>query len=148
MPKPRIWLIAALAEVDRQYYRLKIEGNDFEQPDSEWEPLTLDRADPLVENMTARVSEVYEQVRADNGYAHSNPEERQYVLSALESTLKRLQQATSISIGYLNKNVREPLSQLGRRFGKASLGIAVQAASEAVKQWLKSKGITFLDSLL
>jgi hypothetical protein len=60
---------------------------------------------------------------------------------------KRLKEASTISVRYLRKYGFEPLGALMRRFKDAAIGIAATAAREALRDWLRRKGITFLDDL-
>jgi hypothetical protein len=51
-------------------------------------------------------------------------------------------------LAYIKRHGFEPLSKLIARFKGAAIEIAATAAKEALKEWLRRKGITFLDHLL
>src|SRR5205823_6541518 len=142
-----VWLREALQSLDRSYSDLRIGAADFEIPDREWEPLPLERDDPLLQKAIDTVDETIEKVRADNGYAANLAEEREYVLEGLSAFSKRLKEATTISLGYIRKYAVGPLGTLLMRFKENALGLAASVAKEALREWLKRKGITFFDGL-
>jgi hypothetical protein len=75
------------------------------------------------------------------------PEERDYVLDRLSTLSKKLKEASSTSFAFVKRNGFEPLSILLKRFGPAAIGLVATAAKEALREWLRQKGITFLDWL-
>jgi len=141
------WLRGALQSLDRAYDNLKIRPIDFVEPLDEWEPLPLERNDPLVEKTIGAVDDTIEKVRSDNGYASNFPEERQHVLDGLSAFSRRLKEAASISLGYVRRYAADPLRTLLSRFKDNAIGIAASIAKEALREWLKQKGISFLDDL-
>jgi hypothetical protein len=94
------------------------------------------------------LDKVVDELRGDNGYAATNPEEKAYVQDKLLAVTKRLKDASQISGMYLSEFAFKPLAIIIKRFGGAALGVAAAAAKEALASWLKSKGISFLDGLL
>jgi hypothetical protein len=147
-PDKREWLQSALVTVNNTYRTLGMESTDFEEKaGDEWEPLPLDRNNEKVKEVLQRVDETIEQVRADNGYAVSAPEERAYVLDGLTTFRHKLDEATSISYGYIKKYGLEPLRTLSVRFGKAAIGIGAAAAKEAIIFWLKELGVKLLEMM-
>jgi hypothetical protein len=145
------WVIRALRSVDQEYIRLKLTDADFEEfeePDKEWEPLPLERQDPQLQKAIEAVDDVAEKVRADNGYAANLPEERGYVLDNLSALSRKLKEAETISVAYLREFAFAPLTRLLRRFGPAAIGLAASVAKEALKDWLKRKGIALFDYFL
>ena len=140
------WVREALRRLDREYARQDLQPSDFDvPPEREWEPLPLDRNDPDLQSTIEKIDETVEQVRRDNGYAAHLPEERTYVLETLSALSRKLKEATTTSVPYIRRYALEPLSMLVQRFGKAALGILASAAKEAVKEWLKKRGISILD---
>jgi hypothetical protein len=116
-------------------------------PHDEWEPLPLERDDPLLQKTVDAVDDTIEKVRSDNGYASNRPEEREYVLDGLSAFSKRLKEAASISLGYLKRYAVGPLRTLLTRFKDNAVGLAASVAKEALREWLRKKGISFLDDL-
>ena len=112
-----------------------------------WEPIPLDREDTLQKQATAALDRVMEELRKDNGYGVSYPEEKAFIQDKLSTLAQRLKNSSQISWMYLSEFAIKPLGMLITRFGKASIGIAASAAKEAISSWLKSKGIHFLDDV-
>jgi hypothetical protein len=133
---------------DKYFEQLQSElASNIEQVDGkEWEPIPLDRADVELANVTQALDSVAEELRGANGYAATNPEEKAFVQDKLSAVAKRLKEESQISWMYLQEFAFKPLGMLIERFGKAAIGLAALTAREAFKSWLKSKGISFLDS--
>jgi hypothetical protein len=131
------WLNHALQSIEHTYVALGITEQDFKEPDSEWEPIPLDRDDPKLGAAIRAVDATIEQVRIDNGYTATLPEERKYVLDGLNAVSKTLREAVSVSAPYIRKYAFEPLIALVRRFGPSALGLAAAIAKEAILEWLK-----------
>jgi hypothetical protein len=147
IPDRENWLRSALESVNKQFNQLGIEAEDFEKPDREWEPLPLDRDDQTLREAIIKLDDAIEQVRVDNGYAVTVPEERNYVLERLSSLADRLKHGTHVSYAYVVRNGLEPLNTLIRRFAKAALEISASAARGALLEWLKQHGIKLLQGI-
>lgn len=145
--EPDRWLRGALANLNSTYEKLHITDADFENPESDWQPLALDRSDPELQAVADALDDVIEQVRGDNGYAATVPEERNYVLAALSSTAKTLKESASTSVLYLNTFALEPLTKLIQRFKGAAIAIAAAAAKDALIEFLKQHGVKILDTI-
>lgn len=143
------WLIEALRAVNDTYDQLGIKVSDFEPSEFDyWEPLPIDREEPHLRSAIEKLDEAIEQVRADNGYSSTVPEERAYVLEKLSALSKRLKTEATISWMYLNEFGLKPLGQLTKRFGKAAVGLAAVAARDSLLAWLKAFGAKALDFLM
>jgi hypothetical protein len=114
----------------------------------QWEPLPLDRTDSKQQAANEALDNVVEELRQDNGYAATNPEEKAFVQDKLVAVTKRLKEDTHISWMYLREFAFKPLGIVIKRFGGAAIGIAAVAARESLVSWLKSKGISFLDDIV
>jgi len=141
------WLRRALASVNENFDRLNIQEGDFVKTDDEWTPIPLDRADQKLQEATEALEATIEELRKDNGYGATYPEEKTYVLEKLESAHKRLKEDAQISWMYLKNFAFEPLGRIAKRFGQAAIGLIAASAKEALKSWLKSKGVNFLDDV-
>jgi hypothetical protein len=142
------WTREALQALEQQYQSLEITDQDFDAPpEQEWEPLPVDRRDPDLKTAIEKLDETHEQICADNGYAAHVPEERAYIMDSLGLALRKLKEASTISLPYLRRYAIEPLSMLIRRFGPSAIGIIAAAAREALKEWLRKRGVSFLDNL-
>jgi hypothetical protein len=114
----------------------------------DWEPIPLERDDDKQTVAMSALDKVVDELRGDNGYAATNPEEKAYVQDKLLAVTKRLKEASQISWMYLSEFAFKPLAIIIKRFGGAALGVAAAAANEALASWLKSKGMSFLDGML
>jgi hypothetical protein len=141
------WLYQALESVNEHYSRLAITESDFEFPNKDWEPIPLDRGDAQLTRALIALDDTIEGLRIDNGYAASVPEERDFVANELAEASTKLKNTTSTSSGFIKAKIMDPLSRLIGRFGKASLGLLAEAARQSFIEWLKTKGIYFLDGL-
>jgi hypothetical protein len=62
------WLRSALLNISRQYHQLGITAEDFKNPDAEWAPLPLDRAnDAALQKTIDALDATLKHVREDNG---------------------------------------------------------------------------------
>jgi hypothetical protein len=137
------WLVPALYGVDNAYENLGIKPEDFEYPDAEWAPLEIDRSDPGVEKAISSLQSVIDEVRADNGYAATLPQERDFVLEGLQNTLNKFE-SPSISAGYIRQGV-ERLMTLGRRFSGTIKEASIAAAKAALIEFGKKHFAQALD---
>jgi hypothetical protein len=145
------WLESALISVNMSYRKLGITPQDFETPEQEqeqipfesseqeWEPIPLDRTDEKLQAAIVALDETVEQLRSDNGYAATYPEERKFVLTKLQTITKSLKEDAEISWMYVKDFALEPLGMLIKRYGLALLGGLAEVAKTAVKEWIKSK---------
>ncbi len=140
------WLFEALGDVADAYRELKISQVDFDKPDSEWQPIQIDTAEPEVQLAIEKLSEAVEEIRKDNGYAANLPEERNYVVEGLEGTVKKLESGT-VSAGYI-RDAWTRLNMVGRRFAGASLELVITGAKQAIIEMVKSQGGELLRALL
>lgn len=141
------WLRSALKNLNDTYDNLRIVDVDFDNPDSEWQPLPLERDAPELQAAISKLDETIEQVRGDNGYSTTVPEEKAYVLETLSSASRVLKQATSVSLPFVRRYALEPLQMLIRRFGTAATGIIATAARDALVDFLKQHGIRLLERI-
>jgi hypothetical protein len=93
------------------------------RPDDDWTPIPLDREDPDQRTALKALEKTIEELRGDNGYAATNPEEKAFVQDKLSAVVKRLRDDSQISWMYLNEFAFRPLGILIKRFGQAAIGI-------------------------
>jgi hypothetical protein len=140
------WLWAALVDVNATSEELGITGRDFEEPDTEWTPIQLDRDDPAVKNAIDKLSSAGEEIRKDNGYAATFPEERDYVLDGLSRSVDKLKSGT-ISAGYI-RDALNKLTLVSKRFAGAALALVSTGAKQAIIDFVKSQGGELLRNLM
>lgn len=143
----RLWLTMALGKINSQYSRLDLSIDDFDEDDTEWEPLALNRSDERLVRAIEAIDETIEAVRKDNGYGATQPEERKYVLEGLNAFTKTLKEAETISFLYIKTYALEPLARLIKRFGPAAVGASAQLSKDTLYSWLKAAGIKGLEYL-
>jgi hypothetical protein len=141
------WLRSALLGVNETFYELKIQTEDFDNPDQEWTPIPLDRTDPALQKAIAALDETVELVRSDNGYNANVPEERNFVVSSLTVGSSALKSETTSNVPFVQKYMLEPLALLMRRFKGAALGVVATAAKEAIIDFLREHGVTWLTDI-
>lgn len=144
-----VWIITALENVAKEYIMLKIEDRDFDTQviAEEWSPIPLDRSEPLQVDLETKLAEVVEQIRSSNGIAETEPGLHQFVLSKLRSALETIKTSRSVTKAYIKAFMVQPLVLLVKRYGSSAVGAAADLAKTALKEWLKKKGISFLDGL-
>jgi hypothetical protein len=143
----RKWLDVAIKEINSQWWQVSNLPKSQKQHDV-WEPIPVERNDPVCKEAVATLDKTIEAVRADNGYSATHSEERRLVLDKLSAASKRLKEDTQISWMYLRQFAFEPLDLLIRRFGKAATGLAASEAREALVKWLKERAGELLSWLL
>jgi hypothetical protein len=142
------WLTSALANLKNKVANDSADtSSDVTSIEAEdnWSPLPLDRGEQELRKVIENIDSVIEQARADNGYSATEPEERKFVLDKLQPFLRTLKEETSISWTYVKEFGIRPLVILGKRFLGAGTGLFVEAAKSSLKEWLKKRGLSFLD---
>jgi hypothetical protein len=151
------WVEGALMSVQDWYVTLNILSQDLynidlaqkqkniEAPDDKWEPIPLDRSDEKLQAAIEQLDDIVEQLRSDNGYAATHPQEKTYVLDKLRAVTKRLKEDSHISVVYLSDFAVKPLTIVIKRFAKAAIGVVAEGAKAALIEWLKSKGVDLLN---
>ena len=101
----------------------------------EWEPLKIDREAPDYKNAVSAIGEVIETVTGDNGYAATEPEERNHILWSLNEGLEALKDALP-SRNQIQALIVAPLNFLARKFAETSMGEVAKIAVAKVLEWL------------
>jgi hypothetical protein len=145
-PDPEEWLREALYAVNERYDLLEIETADFHLSElDQWEPLALDRSDPKLQVAIEKLDETIEQIRADNGYSATQPEERSYVLEALTSLSKKLKTEATVSWMYLLEFGLKPLARVSKRFTDNATGLIAKATEASLLDWMKGFGVKAIE---
>jgi hypothetical protein len=129
------WLLSALHSLENHFVNLDMKEGDFENPDAEWTPIQIDAEDPTVNKAVTSLEEIIEEVRSDNGYNATHPQERDYVLEGLQGTLSKFR-SSYVSAGYVRIAI-ERLGMLGRRFAGTVRDGAITAAKAALIEFAK-----------
>lgn len=131
------WLVPALHALENTFVNLEVSREDFESPDAEWSPIKIDRDDLGVEQAISSLQKVIEEVRADNGYTATHPQERDFVLEGLQGTLNKFE-SEAISPGYVRVAI-ERLGTLARRFAGTLKEATIAAARAALIEFAKKQ---------
>jgi hypothetical protein len=99
--------------------------------DEPWEPLKIDRAD--VEYQTAvEVSEkAIETIEQNNGYAASEPEERNGIIKVMRGTLDAIKEGTP-SRAAVKAGLLQPLRYIAKKFSDSAMGEVAKVAIGAL----------------
>jgi hypothetical protein len=129
------WLIPALHGVENYFSNMDMKPEDFDNPDAEWTPIKIDIEEPSAKQAISSLQDIIEEVRSDNGYSASHPQERDYVLEGLQGTLDKFK-ASSVSAGYI-RVAYDRLRMLRARFSGTLKAVAITAAKEALIEFAK-----------
>jgi len=111
------WLNGALEKVNSEFQRLGIIEEDFSSSQDRWTPLPLEREkDPELNAVINAVDKVIENIRSDNGYGVSAPEERNFVFKMLSEASQTLKAQASTTVMYVKAFIIEPLSITYQRY--------------------------------
>ena len=107
-----------------------------EPPTDKWEPLPLERTEQSA-SIANKLEELADGLKEDNGYAATEPDERNFIITALQSGAKALREQTIIYRMQFDAFIWEPLGQVASRFGRNTKGIAAAALKEALRDFFK-----------
>ena len=85
-----------------------------------------------------KIDELIQALEQDNGYAANEPDERSFILSALQAGAQALRDQTVIYRMQFRAFIWEPVKQVATRFGPSAIGVIADTAKEIIKDWLKS----------
>ena len=110
---------------------------DIDLQEDEWEPLPIDRESPGYEEAIGTLDEAIGVVAGNNGYAESEPDERNNIVESLRQgqTAIRERQPSKAQITAL---VLQPLQFLARKFSESAIGEIAKVAAVKIVAWLAS----------
>lgn len=111
------------------------EANTSGNEEGDWEPLPLERSGSGYEDAVAKTEAAYAEILGNNGYADSEPEEREYVAWTLSEGIKHIKDGLPNRDQVVSMLIR-PLSYLGEKFAGASIGEAAKVAAKALWTWI------------
>jgi hypothetical protein len=129
------WLIPALHSLENHFVNMDMRAEDFDNPDAEWAPIEIDAEDPTAKKAISSLQDIIAEVRSDNGYSASHPQERDYVLEGLQGTLDKFK-SSSVSAGYIRVAI-DRLRMLSVRFSGTLKDVAIAAAKTALIEFAK-----------
>ncbi len=102
-----------------------------------WEPLKIDRAAPEYERAVEAIDDAIEKIEGDNGYAATQPDERNNVVWSLKEGITAIKEMAP-SLAQIRALIMAPLNSAIRTLKESGPGLAAMLAREALKEWLKS----------
>lgn len=142
------WLTSAIRNVNKKFDELGVTSQDFSSDHDEWAPIPLDRDDLELKKIVESLDNLQEDLRGDNGYAVSSPQEKAYVQVTLETLTRNLKEGATVSLLFIRRYAFDPLGILIQRFKDSAVGIAAQGIRVAITEWIKQRGISLLDNML
>lgn len=105
--------------------------------EDEWQPLPIDRESPDYEEAIGTLDEAIGVVAGNNGYAESEPDERDNIVEMLRQgqtaiTERQPSRAQIIAL------VLQPLNFLARKFSESAIGEIAKIAAVKIVAWLAS----------
>ena len=111
-----------------------------------WEPLPLDRQNPALAQAIEKIDELVEAIAQDNGYAVTEPDERNYILTALRNGVQALKIQTVIYRMQFKAFIWEPIERIATRFAQHAIGLSADVVKELIKEAFKHVAKKFLDN--
>jgi|GEM_PF-6421269 hypothetical protein len=99
-----------------------------------WQPLSIDRGDEKYIQAVEATEEAIKTIEQDNGFAATEPDERNAVLYTAKGTLDALKEGTP-SKDQIDSGILRPLKYLSKKFADTAIGIAAKKAVEAIIAW-------------
>jgi hypothetical protein len=124
------WLSSALAKINETFNSELLASSD------EWQPIPVDRSNPEYQATEKKLDEALNAIRSDNGFANTFPDERNQVVSALETGLKIFRENSTVHATYFKAFIIAPLAAAIRRLKDNAAGVAAAVAKAAAIKWL------------
>lgn len=124
------WLRSALTKINETFISKEGASSD------EWQPIPVDRSNPEYQATEKKLDEALNAIRSDNGFADTFPDERNQVVSALETGLKIFRENSTVHVTYFKAFIIDPLAAAIRRLKDNAAGVAATVAKAATIKWL------------
>jgi len=112
-------------------------GDADEVPeDDSWSPIALERVGDKYEAAVSASEAAYDEIKGSNGYAESDPEERDLVVGSIGETLKQVKEHKPTTREQVLAGLVKPLKFISEKFANASMGEAAKMAVKALLSWL------------
>ena len=127
------------APVAEENSRTSEQSGDEHLKDDSWEPLPLERSGELFEQAADSTEKALAEIKGNNGYAESEPEERERIVWSLSEAVRQMREGMPSRDQILVMAVR-PLKYIAEKFARASMGEVAKAAVKAIWAWLQRVG--------
>jgi hypothetical protein len=101
-----------------------------------WEPLPIEREAPEYVEAVSKSEDALKVIEGDNGYADSEPEERNHIVWAVGAGVNALKEGL-ITKQQVDSLLLAPLRRVVERLKKGIAVEAARAAVQAIVEWLK-----------
>ncbi|OBQ74636.1 hypothetical protein [Mesorhizobium erdmanii] len=137
------WLASALVKInnrassylENQEAELIVDAETASSDRHEWQPLPVDLADPNLEEAISLSEEAIAVIEASNGYADSEPGERNSIVESMKGSLQSLKSGMPSRKAIL-EGLYAPMKFIAKKFTDAAMGKAATAAVAALAKWL------------
>ena len=102
-----------------------------------WEPLPINRESPTFREAENAVENAISEIEGNNGYAETEPEERNHIVASLKDGFKQFREGLP-SRDQLVAYLLSPLRFIAKKFADAAMGISAKEAVEKLLTWLGS----------
>lgn len=96
-----------------------------------WEPIPLSADNPIVADALAASEIALSTIEENNGYADSEPEDRNSVIASIRGTIESIR-AGLPSRASVYSGLLAPLKYISKKFADSAMGVAAKTAVEAV----------------
>lgn len=121
--------------LDNMFEPPNIMKEDGHAEDDVWEPLPLERESGAYQEAVSTVEEAVIAIAGNNGYAETEPEERDRVVWSLQTGLAQIKEGLPSSV-QVREMLIKPLTYIGEKFAGASIGEIAKAAAKALWTWI------------
>lgn len=125
------WISTALLNLNASSIdEYNIEVEDVNE-NIDWQPLPIDREDPVYHEALKAVEDAMRVIESDNGYAVTAPEERDAIITSLKGGSEALKNGSPTQ-KYLKDTLVSGFSYLAKKFTDSAIGVAAKKALEAL----------------
>lgn len=105
--------------------------------DQEWEPLPLEKSGPAYKQAMDTTETAFNEIKGSNGYAESDPQERETIVWSLSEGLKQIKNGLPTRDQVVSMLVK-PFQYISEKFAGAAMGEAAKTAVKALINWITS----------
>jgi AraC-like DNA-binding protein len=109
---------------------LLVELSDDNREDT-WTPTVVELTEENAERAISELEQAIEEIAANNGYASSEPAERNAILGSLRSGIDALKSRV-FTKSFFIEAVQKPLAYLSKKFTDSAIGLAAKKALEVL----------------
>lgn len=131
------WRLTALKNSLNNVEFVNQEADEKDSDNEAWQPLPINREEPGYKEAVEATEKAIQAIEGSNGYAFSEPEERNAIVETTKGTLAAVKNG-SPSKGSVIESLLKPLKYISKKFGDAVMGASAKEAVTALVKWLFS----------